>query len=136
MSDSQAVPTSSGPDTGTEGPGRDMYTNFDIEDVSLSERFEEVLDDLVAHCPVARSTVGDGYYVINRHADVRKAGQDWRTFSSADGWLLNPPPGGTIAILPEDSDPPYHDTWRRVLNPFFAPCSTRWSGRPGAMRVS
>jgi cytochrome P450 len=58
--------------------------------------------------------------VINRHADVRKAGQDWRTFSSADGWLLNPPED-SIAILPEDSDPPYHDTWRRVLNPFFAP---------------
>ncbi|HEY1973726.1 MAG TPA: cytochrome P450 [Pseudonocardia sp.] len=103
--------------------GRDMHTDFDIEDVSLSERFEEVLDDLVAHCPVARSTVGHGYHVINRHADVRRAGQDWRTFSSADGWLLNAPPGGSIPILPEDVDPPYHDTWRRVLNPFFAPAA-------------
>jgi cytochrome P450 len=102
---------------------RDMHTDFDIEDLSLSERFEEVLDDLVARCPVARSTVGDGYHVINRHADVRKVGQDWRTFSSADGWLLNAPPGGSIPILPEDSDPPYHDTWRRVLNPFFAPAA-------------
>jgi cytochrome P450 len=100
-----------------------MHTDFDIEDLSLSERFEEVLDDLVARCPVARSTVGDGYYVINQHADVRKVGQDWRTFSSADGWLLNAPPGGSIPILPEDSDPPYHDTWRRVLNPFFAPAA-------------
>lgn len=100
--------------------GRDMHTDFDIEDASLSEHFEEVLDDLVAKCPVAHSTVGDGYYVINRHADVRRCGQDWRTFSSADGWLLNAPEG-SIPILPEDLDPPYHDTWRRVLNPFFAP---------------
>ncbi|GEL23647.1 cytochrome P450 [Pseudonocardia sulfidoxydans NBRC 16205] len=99
---------------------RDMHTDFDIEDVSLAENFEEVLDDLVAHCPVAHSTVGKGYHVINKHADVRKAGQDWRTFSSADGWLLNPP-DQSIPILPEDLDPPYHDTWRRVLNPFFAP---------------
>lgn len=112
MTDVQADPTRT---------GRDMHTDFDIEDVSLSENFEEVLDDLVARCPVARSTVGDGYHVINRHADVRRVGQDWRTFSSADGWLLNAPPGGSIPILPEDLDPPYHDTWRRVLNPFFAP---------------
>ena len=102
--------------------GRDMHTDFDIEDVSLAENFEEVLDDLVARCPVARSTVGEGYYVINKHADVRRVGQDWRTFSSADGWMLNPPEV-TIPILPEDLDPPYHDTWRRVLNPFFAPAN-------------
>lgn len=100
--------------------GRDMHTDFDIEDVSLAENFEEVLDDLVARCPVAHSTVGKGYHVINKHADVRRVGQDWRTFSSADGWLLNPPEV-SIPILPEDLDPPYHDTWRRVLNPFFAP---------------
>lgn len=100
--------------------GRDMHTDFDIEDVSLAENFEEVLDDLVTRCPVAHSTVGKGYYVINKHADVRRVGQDWRTFSSADGWMLNPPEV-TIPILPEDLDPPYHDTWRRVLNPFFAP---------------
>ncbi|MDN5861402.1 MAG: cytochrome P450 [Pseudonocardia sp.] len=97
-----------------------MHRDFDIEDVSLAENFEEVLDDLVAHCPVAHSTVGKGYHVINRHEDVRKVGQDWRTFSSTDGWLLNPPEV-SIAILPEDLDPPYHDTWRRALNPFFAP---------------
>ncbi len=64
--------------------------------------------------------MGKGYYVINKHADVRKVGQDWRTFSSADGWMLNPPEA-SIPILPEDLDPPYHDAWRRVLNPFFAP---------------
>jgi cytochrome P450 len=97
-----------------------MHTDFDIEDVSLSESFEQVLDDLVAHCPVARSTVGGGYYVINRHADVRRVGRDWRTFSSADGWMLNPPVD-SIPILPEDLDPPYHNTWRGVLNPFFTP---------------
>jgi cytochrome P450 len=101
--------------------GRDMHTDFDIEDPSLAENFEGVLDDLVAHCPVARSTVGDGYHVINRHADVRRVGRDWRTFSSADGWMLNAPPGESIPILPEDSDPPYHNTWRGVLNPFFTP---------------
>jgi cytochrome P450 len=104
----------------SRGSQRDMHNDFHIEDPSLAERFEEVLDDLVARCPVARSNEGTGYYVINRHDDVRRCGQDWRTFSSADGWMVNPPEGN-IPILPEDLDPPYHDTWRRVLNPFFAP---------------
>jgi cytochrome P450 len=97
-----------------------MHTDFHIEDPSLSERFEEVLDDLVARCPVARSNEGTGYYVINRYNDVKRCAQDWKTFSSTDGWMVNPPEGN-IPILPEDLDPPYHDDWRRVLNPFFAP---------------
>lgn len=97
---------------------RDMHADFDIEDPSLAERFDEVLDDLLTHCPVARSTIGDGYYVISRYTDVRRCAMDWRTFSSADGWLLNAPPDN-IPILPEDSDPPYHNDWRKVLNPYF-----------------
>lgn len=101
---------------------RDMHADFDIEDPSLAECFEEVLDDLLANCPVAHSTIGDGYAVINRYADVRRCAMDWRTFSSADGWLLNAPEDN-IAILPEDSDPPYHNTWRSVLNPFFTQAS-------------
>jgi cytochrome P450 len=99
-----------------------MHSDFHIEDPSLSETFEEVLDDLVARCPVARSNEGTGYYVLNRYADVKRCGQDWQTFSSADGWMVNPPEGN-IPILPEDLDPPYHDVWRRALNPFFAPVS-------------
>jgi cytochrome P450 len=109
--------TQSDIETGSE---RDMHNDFHIEDPSLAERFEEVLDDLVARCPVARSNEGTGYYVISRYEDVRRCAQDWRTFSSTDGWMVNPPEGN-IPILPEDLDPPYHDNWRRVLNPFFAP---------------
>ncbi len=95
-----------------------LYDDFHMEDPLLSERFEETLDDLLAACPVARSRDGAGYFVINRHADVSRCARDWRTFSSADGWMLNAPEG-SIPILPEDSDPPYHNSWRHVLNPWF-----------------
>jgi cytochrome P450 len=91
---------------------------FDIEDPVFAEDFEATLAHLVSACPVAHSQVGAGYRVLNRYADVRRCAQDWRTFSSADGWMLNPPEGN-IPILPEDLDPPYHANWRRVLNPFF-----------------
>ena len=93
---------------------------FDIEDPAFAEQFEDVLEHLVTKCPVAHSEVGPGYHVFNRYQDVRRCAADWRTFSSTDGWLLNPPEGN-LPILPEDLDPPYHTAWRRVLNPFFSP---------------
>jgi cytochrome P450 len=93
---------------------------FDIEDPAFAEQFEDVLEHLVTKCPVAHSKVGPGYSVFNRYTDVRRCAADWRTFSSTDGWLLNPPEGN-LPILPEDLDPPYHTAWRRVLNPFFSP---------------
>ncbi len=97
---------------------------FDVEDPAFAEDFEGVLEHLVAKCPVAHSSVGPGYRALNRYEDVRRAGTDWRTFSSADGWMLNPPEGN-LPILPEDLDPPYHTAWRRVLNPFFKPSAIR-----------
>ena len=95
-----------------------LHHAFNIEDSAFAERFEDVLEHLVNHCPVAHSQVGPGYHVFNRYQDVRRIGQDWRTFSSADGWMLDPPEGN-IPILPEDADPPYHTAWRQVLNPYF-----------------
>lgn len=96
-----------------------MDTDFDIDDPVFAEHFEDALEHLVARCPVAHSTKGPGgYHAFNRYRDVRRCAQDWRTFSSADGWMLDPPEGN-IHILPEDLDPPYHTAWRRALNPFF-----------------
>ncbi len=95
-----------------------LHAQFDIDDPIFAEDFEGALGHLVAQCPVARSERGPGYHAFNRYQDVRRCAQDWRTFSSADGWMLDPPEGN-IHILPEDSDPPYHTAWRRALNPFF-----------------
>lgn len=99
---------------------RDYATDFDHEDPEFNERFDDVMDDLVGRCPMARSDKGHGYWVVNRHEDVRRCGQDWKTFSSADGYMVNRPEGSPI-ILPEESDPPYHNVWRSKLNPFLAP---------------
>jgi cytochrome P450 len=104
----------------TEQFGRDMFNDFDIDSPVLNEHFYPVLDALVEKCPVARSTVGEGYTVINRYADVKKAGQDWRTFSSAKGFQPNRAEGVPY-LYPEECDPPYHTNWRRGLNAFFAP---------------
>ncbi|MFC9427006.1 cytochrome P450 [Streptomyces sp. NPDC056987] len=104
----------------TERFGRDIEKDFDIDDPAFNENFYDVLDTLVARCPVAHSKVGNGYALINRYEDVRRAGQDWQTFSSAKGFQPNRP-AGLPYLYPEESDPPYHDNWRRVLSPYFSP---------------
>jgi cytochrome P450 len=99
---------------------RDMFQDFDIEDPEFNAKFYDVLDEFVSECPVAHSKVGSGYHLINRYEDVKRAGQDWRTFSSAKGFLPNRPPQMPM-LPPEECDPPYHNHWRTVLNPFFKP---------------
>jgi cytochrome P450 len=99
---------------------RDMFNDFDIEDPEFNEKFYDVLDEFVAKCPVAHSKVGEGYHLINRYKDVKRAGQDWRTFSSAKGFTPNRDPEMPL-LPPEECDPPYHNTWRSALNPYFKP---------------
>lgn len=100
--------------------GRDIYNDFDIDDPVVNEKFHDILDDLVEKCPVARSNVGEGYYVVARQPVVRHVGQDWKTYSSARGYQPNRPEGLPF-LLPEECDPPIHDSWRHALNPFMGP---------------
>jgi cytochrome P450 len=100
--------------------GRDMFNDFDIDDPKFNEHFFEILDSMVRQCPVVRSNVGQGYWMVTRQADVRKVGQDWKTFSSAKGYQPNRPEGLPY-LYPEESDPPRHTAWRRALNPHLSP---------------
>ncbi|HUA23398.1 MAG TPA: cytochrome P450 [Steroidobacteraceae bacterium] len=100
--------------------GRDMFNDFDIDDPRFGDNLFGVLDDMLAKCPVARSHVGQGYWMVSRNADVRRIGQDWRTFSSAQGYQPNRP-AGLPYLYPEESDPPRHTAWREVLNPHMSP---------------
>lgn len=100
--------------------GRDLINDFDLDDPAFNENFDETLDYLVRKCPVVHSKVGRGYYLINTQNDVRRAAQDWRTFSSAKGYMPNRPEGLPY-LMPEESDPPLHTQWRKVLNPHLSP---------------
>ena len=100
--------------------GRDLINDFDLDDPAFNTQFDEMLDYMVRKCPVVHSKVGRGYYLINTQDDVRRAAQDWRTFSSAKGYMPNRPEGLPY-LMPEESDPPIHTQWRRVLNPHLSP---------------
>jgi hypothetical protein len=59
--------------------GRDIYHDFDLNAPVWNDRFYEINDDLVARCPVARSEVGQGYWMVNHQHLIRQIGQDWKT---------------------------------------------------------
>ena len=100
--------------------GRDLVNDFDLDAPVFNEKFDEVLNFMVRKCPVVHSTVGRGYYLINTQDDVRAAAQNWQAFSSAKGYMPNRPEGLPY-LMPEESDPPMHTRWRRVLNPHLSP---------------
>lgn len=100
--------------------GRDLVNDFDLDDPRFNDNFDETIDYLVRKCPVVHSPVGRGYYLINTQDDVRRAAQDWQTFSSAKGYMPNRPEGLPY-LMPEESDPPIHTQWRKVLNPHLSP---------------
>lgn len=74
--------------------------------------------DGVLACPFQGETVP----MILRHADVRAAARDWKTFSS-DAPFRVPIPSEeavrTMRQLPIETDPPEHTEYRVLVEPFF-----------------
>lgn len=99
---------------------RDHRIDFDVDSTEFNDRYYEVLDDLVQHCPVAHSVVGAGYSVVTGYDSVRRAAEDWRSFTSSQGFVPNRPPG-LKKFLPAEIDPPEQTAWRKIINPYFSP---------------
>ena len=99
----------------------DFQTDFQLDVPALSEHWDAIVVAVhAATCPVLRSTVGEGYYVLTQDADVRQAGRDWETFSSTSGFMPNRPEGMPY-WYPVECDPPFHDNLRSHLNPHLSP---------------
>jgi cytochrome P450 len=98
---------------------RDWHSEFDLNDPAFGDHFNEVCDELVQHCPVARSQVGEGYWVVSGHEDVQQILRDWPVFSSADGIIGVNRPADQPLFKPNEIDPPEHDQLRKAMNPFF-----------------
>ena len=104
----------------TERFGRDFHNNFDMLSPEFNTHYEDVLDDLIDTCPVARSEVGDGYWVVTRYNDVADGLRNWSTFSSAEGVLVNRPSFEDMpALLPTEMDPPDHTIWRQAMSQYL-----------------
>ncbi|MGQ0623306.1 MAG: cytochrome P450 [Sporichthyaceae bacterium] len=117
-------PTQADIDASIAKYGRDIYNDFDLDAACFNDQHSDIIDDLVEKCPVAHSTVGEGYYLVAQNKLVREVGQNWRTFSAAKGYMPNRPEGLPY-LYPEESDPPLHTAWRQALNPFMGPATIR-----------
>jgi cytochrome P450 len=62
-----------------------------------------------------------GVWALTRYEDVRAALQDWETFSSAQGVGMDPEHNASSGRGILSTDPPLHDTRRRILNPQLIP---------------
>jgi len=60
----------------------------------------------------------DKYWVLSRYDDVLNAAQDWETYSSSGGNLIDEIPGRTGATL-GTTDPPRHDRLRALAQAAF-----------------
>jgi cytochrome P450 len=60
-----------------------------------------------------------GFYVVTRHADLRKIAAQHQIFSSAQGVAL--PSEHRTRHIPEEVDPPLQREYRRLLDPFLTP---------------
>ncbi len=103
---------------------RDFHRDYDLSDPELNERWDDVVADLHDGCPVARSEVGEGYWVVNRYDDVVRCAKDWQTFSASSGFMVNRPEGLPY-FAPGESDPPLHTELRAALDPYLRPTVVR-----------
>ncbi len=75
-------------------------------------------EDAVLGCPFQ----GEDIPMILRHADVRAAAKDWKTYSS-DAPFRVPIPSEEefrrMRQLPIETDPPEHTDYRKIVEPFF-----------------
>ena len=105
---------------------RDYRRDYDLGDPELNQRWDEVVAELHegGGCPVARSEVGEGYWIVNRYDDVVRCAKDWRTFTASSGFMVNRPEGLPY-FAPGEADPPLHAQLRAALDPFLRPTIVR-----------
>jgi cytochrome P450 len=101
-------------------PGDELY--YDPYDFEIDANPHRVWRRMRDEAPLYRNDKYD-FWALSRFSDVEAALQDWRTYSSAKGTLLElikatwqPPPGMFIF-----EDPPLHDVHRKLLSRVFTP---------------
>ena len=95
-------------------------TSFDLLSESLAERHWEQLAEL-RECPVGKSQLYGGVWLLAKYDDVISAARNWEAFSSAEGSA--PVPLSThdkIKLMPISTDPPFQSALRRLIDPYYS----------------
>ena len=71
-------------------------------------------------CPVARSDMHDGFWIVSKYEDVHYVCQHPEIFSSNPAHIP-PNMGQDRPVIPLEIDPPDHAKYRQILSPVFSP---------------
>ena len=93
-----------------------------------ADSWVELSRQLRRDTPVLRSEQHGGFWLVTRYEDVVRIGRDHETFSSQKHWDADGCPhggvnipAGSLFLIPDETDPPAWNGYRRILNPRFAP---------------
>ncbi len=107
--------------------GRDHFTDFDLDSREFSDNYDEVIEELLERCPVARGNALGGYWVVSRAEDFKQCAQDYETFTSTRGFepAHSNEGEGAVKLYPLQLDPPHQTRWRQALGPYFSARAAR-----------
>lgn len=112
--------------------------NFDMLSKALAEHHWEQLAEL-RECPVGKSQLYGGVWLLSKYDDVMTAARDWQTYSSARGSAPVPlDTGGDIRLMPISTDPPLQRELRQLIDRHFGPkkvAAAREEVREGAITL-
>lgn len=96
-----------------------VYKEIMADPSQLDDPFREArTQDGILKCPFQ----GEDVTMILRHADVRAAAKDWKTFSSDAPFRVPIPSEEAVRSmrqLPIETNPPEHTEYRAIVEPFF-----------------
>ncbi|HEY1973171.1 MAG TPA: hypothetical protein VGH89_34835, partial [Pseudonocardia sp.] len=99
----------------------EIARNFHVFDPELAADPAPMLDRMRTECPVARSEMFGGYWVLTRYDHCRQVLSDPETFSSTVPIIPKLGAEEFLGSIPVTLDPPDHTGYRRILAPIFVP---------------
>lgn len=107
----------------TDAPIEDFLENFDLDDPSFANRFDEIATAALPKCPVTHSSALGGYTVVLGDAEIREVAQNWQLFSNRFGYEPNRNGDDNARLYPLEIDPPYQSRWRSTIGQYLSPRS-------------
>ncbi|SDY37649.1 Cytochrome P450 [Micromonospora pattaloongensis] len=114
------------------GAGAPPSIEFDHYSPQYRDNWQQIADENLARCPVARSGTYGGFWLVSDYASVSRVIRDDATFTSThnmddpsdprQGIVIPPNP---MLQVPMEFDPPLYNVYRRMLNPYFSPPAAR-----------
>jgi cytochrome P450 len=95
--------------------------DYDHLDPGLNGDPGPVWKAMRAGCPMAFSTLYDGFWVPTRYDDITEIAHDHDRFSSKQILIPHDLFGQDLNMPPITSDPPFHSKFRRMMLPTFSP---------------